>query len=65
MSKYSFCFGIRLTSNFQEVSCAHRESCAFYRNVSLAHALAHPESFEEADTYNDKQCNLWQQDNQR
>ena len=25
--------------------------------------IANPDSFEELDTYNDKECNLWQQDN--
>lgn len=60
---YSYCLGIRLNSNYQELACAYREKCAYYTNTNLSEAFANPDSFEELDTYNDKECNLWQQDN--
>lgn len=64
MNKQPFCLGIRLNSNFQEFQCEHKFSCPIYTNTELAEALRNPDKFEEADTYNDKRCDLWQQDNQ-
>lgn len=60
MEKKKYCMGIRLNQNYQEVTCQVREKCAIYLLTNLSEAFRNPDYFEEVDSYNDKECDLWQ-----
>lgn len=57
---YVFCYGIRLNASYQEITCENRDRCPYFTNTRLGIALRHPGEYVEADTYNDKECELWQ-----
>lgn len=55
-----YCLGMRLNDAYQELSCSHRDSCPYYGNVSLGEARAHPERYQELETYNNKKCEKYE-----
>lgn len=57
---FYYCTGIRLNMCYQEATCPNRDGCPYYLNTNLITAMSHPEAYVEADTYNSKECTLWQ-----
>lgn len=53
---YSYCLGLRLDRTYNEIACEHRSRCPYYTNVRLSIAFAHPETYQELDTYNQEPC---------
>lgn len=55
--------GIRLTDAYMEYSCEYRDHCPYYTDTNLGVAFSHPEIYQELPTYNNKQCQFY--DNER
>ena len=62
--KYSYCFGIRLDGNYNEVTCKIRESCPYFKDNRLSEFLSRPDTYQELDTYNNEKCKYYDKERQ-
>lgn len=53
---YGCCYGIRLNTSYQELTCEHRDHCPYYLATDFRMVVEHPDEYTMLDTYNAQPC---------